>query len=567
MNVETASRRRQDRRLAQLGDVGRASSSNSKRAIVTLVVCSTFAMTSAAQENEKTKTVPADPVAAKIDGFVESLWSAHQIQPADKSDDATFLRRLTLDLTGRVPTTNELDQFVTDKAEDKRAKLIRRLVDGAEFPLQLGSVLDEMIQTRHAGNADFVDYLRRSVRENKSWDVVFRELMLGPWDSDNLKAANRFLDKRAKTSDVLAVDTTRVFFGVDISCAKCHDHPLVDDWSQDHFYGMASFFNRTTGGNGKIGEKNDGDVSFLGPDGKEKTAQVMFLTGRVLEPPAADEASTDGKKPNAKPKPISRREQLVTVALDDRKFFSRSFVNRLWDYFFGRGLVHPVDQMHSANAPAVPGLLEWLADDFADGGYDLRRLITALVSSRAYQLSSSWPHTSEIPAPTLFAVANLRPLSQRQLSFSLLLATGNAELTEPDEIQSRVERYVSVPGVQRIGQYLSIENQAAALIDPLDPRTVDFQSSTVEALFMSNNATAQALVAAKGENLAMRSGKVQDNRQLVTTAFRTIFSREPRAEELTQLTDWFAQQGSDRSKAIEQLLWVLVTSAEFRFNH
>lgn len=511
------------------------------------------------------KVLSVEQAAAKIDGFAESHWSAHGIQPADRSDNAAFLRRITLDLAGRIPTTSELDQFLGDKSKDKRTKVIAQLINGPEFPLHMGSVLDQMIQSRHAGNADFVDYLRRNVRDNKAWDVVFRELMLGPWDTDELKNANRFLDKRAKTPDVLTVDATRVFFGVDISCAKCHDHPLVADWSQDHFYGMASFFNRTTGGKGKVGEKTEGDVKFQDSDGKEKTARVMFLNGQVLDETAATESTTDDRKPASKP--VGRREQLVNVALEERYFFSRSLVNRLWQHLFGSGLVHPVDQMHSANASAVPGLLEWLADDFVESGYDLRRLITVLVSSRIYQLSSEWPHDSEIPDATLFAVATLRPLSRRQLSFSLLLATGNARLPGPDPVQLRVERYLSVPGVQRVSQYLAIEKQAEELTRSLDPRTADFQSSAVEALFMSNNPVTQNLVAAKDDNLAARLASLQDTRKVVATAIRMVFSREPRDDELPRLTEWFEKQKSDRSAAAAQLVWALVASAEFRFNH
>lgn len=503
-------------------------------------------------------------VAAKIDGFIESHWSALTLQPTAQADDATFLRRVTLDLVGRIPTTRELDQFLADKSKDKRSKIIRRLIASPEFPLHWGSVLDQMIQTRYSGNASFVDYLRKSVRDNKTWDVLFREMMLGPWDTADTKPSNRFLDKRAKTTDVLTVDATRVFFGVDISCAKCHDHPLVEDWKQDHFYGMASFFNRTTGGKGKIGEKKDGDVKFLGMDGKEKVAKVMFLSGDVLDDSPKATTTTDKNKSVT---PISRRQLLVDAALADRKFFSRSLVNRVWQYLFGRGLVDPVDQMHSGNASAVPGLLEWLADDFADGGYDLNRLIAALVSSRAYQLSSVWTNKSDVPAESTFAVMSLRPLSRRQLSFSLLLATGNEGLTDPDSVQSRVESYINVPGAQRIAQYLAIEKQAASLTASLDRRDSEFQSSAVEALFMSNNAATQELITPANDNLAAQLGKIEDTRKLITTAKRNVLNRPPEDAELQQLTSWFDDQKTDRSETAGQLIWILVTSAEFRFNH
>src|SRR5262249_11743192 len=187
--------------------------------------------------------------------------------------------------------------------------------------------------------------------------------------------------------DDLTNDTARVFFGVNVSCAKCHDHPLVSDWKQDHYYGMASFFNRTQGKRGgDVQEKSDGDVQFVTTKGERRTAKVMFLSGRMA----------DAAKP-------ARREQLGQIALEDRHFFSRAIVNKLWAYLLGRGLVQPVDQMHSANPPAIPGLLEWLGDDLAANGYDLDRLIAGIVCSRVYQLSSvpagEEPAGTPFPAP------------------------------------------------------------------------------------------------------------------------------------------------------------------------
>ncbi len=511
---------------------------------------------------DETAQQPAD-VAAKIDELLQRHWDAHDVKPAEPADDATFLRRAMLDLAGRIPTTAELDSFLAEKAADKRAQLVRRLIDGPEFPLHFGNVLDQMIQGRYAGSEDFVDYLRISLRDRKAWDTMFREMMLGPWDTDELEPANRFLDKRAKTTDVLAADATRVFFGVDISCAKCHDHPLVDDWKQDNFYGMLSFFNRTTGGKGKVGEKNDGEVTFVS-GGAEKTAKMMFLSGRVIDEPKPEDAKD--KKTH-----FSRREQLVDVALEEKRFFSRSIVNRMWEYFFGRGLVTPVDQMHSANEAAVPELLDWLADDFADTGYDLRRLIAAITSSRAYALSSVWPHDAPMPDDSLFAVAWLRPLTRRQLAMSLLLATGDGNFGKPDPATSRAERLAGAHGVSTIEQYLALEARSAELLGAIDPRSAEFQSSATEALFMSNNATAQKLVAAEGENLVARLAEMKDDKQAVEAAFRAVLTRAPSDEEVRQITESCKTESSDaeqdRQMMCEQIVWALLTSAEFRFNH
>jgi hypothetical protein len=481
----------------------------------------------------------APVLAAKIDAFVEQLWLKDSVTPAAPCDDSAFLRRVTLDLAGRIPTPGEARGFVSERAPDKRVRAIRRLMESPEYALHLGRVLEEMIQDKHAGDGEFIEYLRTSVVEHKPWDQIFREVLVGPWDTKERKRAERFLQKRVQSLDDLTNDTARAFFGVNVSCAKCHDHPLVADWKQDHYYGMASFFNRTQGKRGgELQEKPDGDVQFVTTKGERKTAKVMFLSGRVAEG-------------EAKP---SRREQLVRIALEERHFFSRAIVNRLWAYLLGRGLVQLVDQMHSANPPSVAGLLEWLADELAANRYDLDRLIAGIVSSRVYQLSS-------VPAgndggPSHFAVARLKPLSPQQYALSMILATGDTtfEQTTADARRKR---------------YRELENQAATLtkLDLLDPRTDRFQSSATEALFLSNNPQAQRLVAGEGNNLVARLAALPDIGQMVETATWTVLSRPPDAEERDLLMRWIADHGADRAKACGQLVWALLTSAEFRFNH
>jgi hypothetical protein len=315
----------------------------------------------------------------------------------------------------------------------------------------------------------------------------------------------------------------------------------VSDWKQDHYYGMASFFNRTQGKRGAaLMEKPDGDVQFVTTKGERKTARVMFLSGQVV-----------GEKEKTVP---SRREQLVRLALEDRTFFSRAIVNRIWAYFLGRGLVQPVDQMHSANPPAIPGVLEWLANDFAANGYDLDGLIAGLVTSKVYQLSSV--PTSE-DADKHFAVAQLKPLTPHQYSLSMILATGDGTFDQATTADQRAKRY------------RELEGQASALTrsDSIDPRTDRFQSSAGEALFLSNNPEAQRLAMPAGRNVAARLAAMKDNGQIVDSAVWAILSRAPDAEERSYLGRWLEEHGQNHGKACGQLVWALVTSAEFRFNH
>jgi hypothetical protein len=522
-----------------------------------------FVVCPSATAEEPPRSADYRSIAAEIDRRLEAHWQSGNITPAAAADDATAFRRLMLDLAGRIPTRTEWEAYLADKAppEERYQKAVRQLLGGPEFPLHFGAVLEEMLQGDSAGNAEFTDYLRRRLRERKGWDVVFRELLLGPWSADDAKPATRFLEVRIKDLDRLTTDAARVFFGVDVSCARCHDHPLVDDWKQDHYYGMASFFNRTGGGKGNISEKFEGDVSFKSVDGTQKTAALMFLSGRVAPEPPLEEAK------NSK---FSRREQLVSIALEDKTFLSRSLVNRMWRQFFGRGLVHPVDQMHSGNAPSVPGLLEWLAEDFAASGYDIHRLVGAIALTKAYRLSTRWDFAAPLPEEGDFAVARLRLLSPRQYALSLLVATGRAEFAAPDALQSRAERLAGASGVDRVKQYLAAEEKASPLLSQLDPGE-DGQSSADEALYLSNNATVQTLVAAEPGTLAARLAEMSDHRQIAEAAIRHVFCRPPAEGEIDRLAEWLAGRSHassiSKAAACEQMVWTLVTSAEFRFQH
>src|SRR5262249_47486760 len=195
-----------------------------------------------------------------------------------------------------------------------------------------------------------------------------------------------------------------LFFGVNISCAQCHDHPLVQDWKQDHFYGLKSFFARTYEAGPFLGERDVALVQFKTTKNITKTASLMFLTGKVVEVPGAKPLSPEEQRkladlmkkrprrgqqgmPKAPPPPpkFSARAALADQALqpEQRDFFARSIVNRVWHRLFGLGLVSPIDQMHSENAPSHPELLAWLARDTADNRYDLKRLIRGLVLTKA----------------------------------------------------------------------------------------------------------------------------------------------------------------------------------------
>jgi hypothetical protein len=504
-------------------------------------------------------------VAERIDQLVEQHWQSASVSPAAAVDDLGFLRRATLDLVGRVPTYREATTFAADNSPQKRTAAVERLMSSPEYALHWATVLDELIQGRFAGDREFLVYLRRGVSQHKGWDAVFREVMIGPWDADDQKPAARFLSRRMRDIDALTSDTSRVFFGVEVACAKCHDHPLVSDWTQHHYFGMASFFNRTFEfGKDKdkiVAEKDSDDVNFVDRKGNQHTAKVMFLSGRVVDEPKfvidpklkdlKDRYKQEGKYLAP---PFSRRAELVSVALNEREFFSRAIVNHIWANLLGRGLVHPTDQMHSENPPSVPGVLEFLGDDLAAHGYALDRLIAAIASSRVYQLSSTWQSAAEPPGDELFARAPLRALTPFQFATSAMLVAGDGAFDQTQADDERAKRRQQ------------LEDAARALTESLDRRTTNFQSSATEALFMSNNPTVQQWITPSGNSLAARLATIPETGNLIDTAVWTILGRAPDADERSHLVQWIDAR-QDRPTACSQLVWALVTSAEFRFNH
>lgn len=518
------------------------------RSVWAAVVLIGAAVGRAASSVSAAEPSPSEP----LDRLLEAHWQARGVVPAPLADDAELLRRVTLDLVGRPPTVREAAEHKASKEPDKHAAAVRRLLASPDFSFYFATVLDDFLQTRQAGAEPFVDYLRQSLAARKSWETLFRELLAGGADARQAKAAALFVEKRQKDVDQLTVDVSRAFFGVDVSCARCHDHPLVADWTQFHYYGLAAFLQPTP--NKAKPEEPLGEVKFQSRDGRPQVARRMFLSGRTVDSPAPADAA-------------ARRAQLVDAALADSVFFRRALVNRLWALLLGRGLVEPVDQLHSNNPSAVPGALEWLGDDFASNGYDLRRTLERIATSRAYRASSRRSDDGRVAEPTDFAVMRLRPLSPRQLAFSLSVVLGDGKLDEPQPSAARLERLLGVPGVERNQRLLEVEAAASGLGAEFDPATSDFQSSTSEALFVTNAAPFQRLLAPSGDNLAARLIREDDVGRRIERACIELFQRPPDDAERSTWTARFAERSDDRAAVVAEMLWVLAASAEFRFNH
>ena len=514
-------------------------------------------------------------IVTAINHYVSAHLAKNGVNPVAPADDATLLRRTMLDLAGRIPHALERDWFLSLPEADRRRMLVDRLMQSPDFDFHHRNWLDESLLPNQPYNDEFRNYLLTAVQGRRSWDSIFRELMKAGVAEGPEKGAAQFLKSRVQELDDLTNDTAILFFGVNISCAKCHDHPLVTDWKQDHFYGMQAFFQRTyqTRKVSALAERPFGEVKFTTTSGEEKKAAFMFLTGdqvtdRTPEFPAEERKSLEERirkleqedaeaeilVPEFRP-----RDELVEVALRDSKdrFFARNIVNRVWARLLGTGLVDPLDQMHSGNPPSHPELLAWLANDLVSHGYDLRRLIQGIVLSEAYARSSEWAQPSEQPAANLFAVAKTRPLTPRQLAASLHVSVRNPE---------------QWPAIDATDEWIKrrtdLENQANGWVREFEQPGDNFQVAVDEALFFSNSQRIQdEMLRDSDDRLLGALRKDENQNQAIEILWLTVLGRVPQVDEITSANNWLDRIPDKKNESRTQSLWALLAGPEFRFNH
>jgi Protein of unknown function (DUF1549)/Protein of unknown function (DUF1553) len=513
---------------------------------------------------------PADrPIPEVIDRSIDARLKLVNVVPAPVADDATFIRRVTLDLAGRIPTTAEVQAYLASQDPGKKDKLVDRLIASPGFVRHQANQFFDMLSAGNERRTGLRDYLAKAIEARKSWDVIFRELILPNENDPAQKGASDYLKTRVSDLDRVTNDVSVAFFGVNVSCAQCHDHPLVNDWKQDHFYGMKAFFARTFDNGGFLAEREFGLVRFKPNHGPERQAKMMFLTGATVDiagtkEPTKEEEKKDRerfeqfkKDKKAPPEPkVSARAKFVETALGakESEYFAKSLANRLWHRFLGYGLVSPLDQMHSENKPSHPELLDWLARDLKAGKYDYRRTIRGIVLSQAYARSSISASAGS-PASTQFAVGRLKPLTPQQLATSMRIATTDPAAFDNltgDALEKKLE---------------GLENSAKGFASQIATPTDDMQIGVSEALLFTNNdRVLKEFIAEGGERLTTRL-KGMETPAAIDLIVKTTLGRLPTAEEKAAFTEYLGRRDDRRPEAYRQVLWAILSGAEFRFNH
>jgi hypothetical protein len=379
-----------------------------------------------------------------------------------------------------------------------------------------------------------------------------------------------------------------------MQCAQCHDHVLYDDYKQAHYYGLYAFFSRSylfadPQLGPVVGEKADGDVSFKSVFKKKvnHTTGPKLIDGAPVGQPTVAKGQEYWMAPGDKARGIprfSRRAQLADqLASGQTPEFSRNIANRLWAFMLGRGLVHPLDLMHGDNPPSHPELLETLAREFVGSGYNIKAFLRELALSRTYGRSSEPPPglSAEDVAPERFAVAPLKPLSPEQLCWALLQATGIVAATRTNVehqlfvVDPRLGQLVQVDAKrQRLGEEMVEKAVFAQLQGNMGPFIAQFAKAPGQSQDDAEPTVHQALFLANGEptqswlgGLAGRVAALADPSALAEELYLSLLTRRPTADERGEVARYLAERGGDRPRAVRELAWAIVTSAEFRFNH
>ena len=483
-----------------------------------------------------------------IDDLISRKLAGLGLPASPECSDSEFMRRTYLDLIGLLPTPDEARRFLTARNKDRRAKLIEELMERPEFVDFWSYRWADLLRVNRAvlrdkGAAALYHWIRNSVAENKPWDRFAREIILAKGGSFEHGPAN-FYRANVKPEE-LAETTAQAFLGVRIQCAKCHNHPY-EKWTQNQYYQLAAYFAQS-------GRKPRGEESVIlagrGGDVKHPKTGKSVIPAALGSPPIPAEFSGD------------RREKLAKWLTSPRNpFFAKVLVNRVWRHLMGRGLVEPVDDMRVTNPPSNEPLLNWLAEDFAKNGFDVRRLMRTIMSSEAYQRSAE-PVKGNERDTKYYARYPFKRMRAEQLLDALASATGVPEKFEGFPAGFRASQ---LPITTVSSYFLDLFGRPARNITCECERSDD--PNLGQLLHLMNNSGINARIASKDGRVAKLIESKRTNPQIVQELYLSTFSRFPTPSELTQRVAAL-DKAKDRKQAAEDLLWALVNSKEFIFNH
>jgi Tfp pilus assembly protein PilN len=507
------------------------------------------------------KTYPASlyaalPVKHEIDRLVYARHQKLGLLPSATCTDEEFLRRVSLDLIGRLPSAATARRFIADPRADKRARMVDELLQDPNYADHWAVKWGDLIRpnpSRVGVKPVYLldSWLRDSFRRNKPYDQMVRELLTAQGSTHEHGPVAIFRDKRDPVDASGFV--SQIFLGVRLDCAKCHHHPS-EKWTQEDYYQLAAFFGQMKRKGQGISAPISGEPESWWYGGSGEVTHPVTDAVMVPKPPDGPEMPyVQGQDP---------REALVDwMTGSSNPFFAKAIVNRIWAEFMGRGIVEPVDDFRVSNPPTHEALLDWLAADFIAHGYDLKHLMRSIVNSNTYQLSSE-PNETNL-ADTKNYARSLR----RRLSAEVLLDAVSDLTGRPDEFSGLPpgSRAVQTWNHKLSSDFLDAFGRPNASQEC--PCERERKPSVVQALHLMNSTNLQAKLTSSSGRVAQLVKSDLPEPRLVSELYLAAYNRLPSAPELNTALRFFNTPGSTRQTAAEDLAWALINSAEFVFNH
>jgi hypothetical protein len=503
--------------------------------------------------------VTAPPAKNYIDQHVFARLTDLGIPPSKLCDDSTFIRRVTVDIAGRLPTAAEVTAFLASTAGNRRDLLIDRLLASGDYADLFANKWISVL--RNAQNAQsgadvtkaFHKLVRDSMASNMPYDQFVRTILTASGDARTVPAANWFA--QVSTPVTQAEDVAQLFLGLRIQCAHCHHHPF-EKWTQDDYYGLTAFFTRTKRTQVKIG-KNQND---------QRRMTIAF-------DPGIAQSLNPRTKLNVKPTPLEGEPLELTKDQDPRTalvtwmtgpenpFFARTLVNRYWKHFFGRGIVEPEDDMRVTNPPTNPALLDALEAGFKQSRFNLKALVKTICQSTTYQLDS---------VPNDFNADDRQNFSRyygRRLQAEVLLDA----IDQVTKTQTKFNKLpdgtkaIQLPDNSFDTYFLTVFGKPKAASACECERSDD--ANLAQALHLLNSPEVQAKLAAKdGRTQLLAADTTRGHAERTTELYQTVFARPPSENELA-LVMQHLQRAETPQQGYEDLLWALINTKEFLFNH
>jgi hypothetical protein len=495
---------------------------------------------------------PDFPANNYIDHLTEAKWKKLGLVPSELCSDSEFIRRVTLDLCGKLPTPDEVRTFLADKRPDKRAKLIDRCLEDRDYAaywaLRWGSILrNSQLAGSEAAAYAFHNWLRDMVGRNRPYDQLVRGVVAASGEWQDAPAINWFWQMRDDQLHQPVADTAQVFLGLRLQCAKCHHHPY-ERWSQDDYYGLAGFFAR-------LGRKGFGEPPPYYSSRTVTTGERNPRTGKPLEPKLLD-----GPVLKVSPEDDPRHKLVDWMAKPDNPFFAKALVNRLWGHLLGRGLVDPVDDLRETNPPSNAELLDALAKDFIKSKFDVKHMLRTICNSRTYQLSAT-PNDWNIHDRQNHA----RYYGKRLIAEVLLDAVDQLCGTKTRfNRMSRNARAVDLPH-EGFGSYF---------LDVFDrpPRSSPCEcarsggASLPAVLHLANSPEIEDKIANGDGRVAKMIKEKISTDKAVEELYLAAYARFPTPAEKKRLLAHVSKSNSAQ-RGLEDVVWALMNSREFLFNH